>query len=456
MCLKSRNHHLTFILFVATFTGHQAEDPLQTLKLKGFSQFNIRQFWMAYTEAFIANKGLKYLPKEKRLDGALSVLQKTLVLRVLIKMQMCTLSGEMASKSQHTLIVHPLYGLKISPPLHHRTSSAKWVCRLEKSLANIVHINQFRLYSLLFTRCNCNLTFHCTKPAGDRPSRNMTLCGIYSDISLFLPGHKVEIHLFYCFFSSFAFHILIDIFSHSMIESHKVWEPVSNGNYLVRTYHSDIIFSKRTVEAFHIVTEKFNIIVAYFSEYTDAEFWDGPGFLSQSLKRTGSFMKFHSFQAVIKVTTNAGLYQLNYTSVHDRLWWEKVHPVDDLQEIKHSSHQCTNENTKLCLRIFHIEAPLAKHINVSFSHFAYAGDNDTGCLYGGAALFDTTFDMYFHKTCCTQLSNFQEILTVCPSVPHFWRNLQEFYSFQNNVLVVVYSYLQYSSLEIGLKVSQNV
>ncbi len=449
---------LLFHVAMSTYALLPTEDPVETLQLKRLTHPKDPKRWMAYVNTFIVKKGMKGISNEPQFVTAIHYLNKKLIFKYLLKKQSYTLSSKVDTGSPDFVVVYPIFLLEIRPPVKAKLSTGKWKWTVEKSSAVIFHINQLRLFSLQQSRCKCNFTVNYHKLSSKILEGKIFLCGIYSNVSLYVAGHKIESEIFYCFINSFAFSVLLNTFSAQSIESSKLWEVRRNGNDLIRTYHTLLLFNNRSILLYHIITEKCKTITVFIPSGSKAQYFDGPGLLSECSKTRVNAVKFVTFQGVIQVHSSDKRWLLNYSSTHNVDEWERYAikgMTNHTLTIAHDPHQCNN--AKVCIRKFHVETADGKHVNIAFSYLHYVGDNGTDCLFGGVALFDATYAVCgSHRTCKNEARHFRlnESSTICTSVVVQMRNMQSFYSLRNSVVLVVYSYSEYSTLGMKLVASQ--
>ncbi len=96
----------------------------------------------------------------------------------------------------------------------------------------------------------------------------------------------------------------------------------------------------------------------------------------------------------------------------------------------------------------HYVAAHGFHVNVSFTYYAYDGDNGTDCEYGGVAFYNANQHSPSHTK--VDRLNISEITTVCTSKLQDRKHLQNMYSKENTLLVVAYSFKHLSFLDLKL------
>ena len=176
------------------------------------------------------------------------------------------------------------------------------------------------------------------------------------------------------------------------------------------------------------------------------KFFDGPGSLSvekyfDNVPGQGVKQCFSAFQSFIHVYTfhieNIETY-FNFSEDNLRSNTKKeLNTV--ISVVKIAGHPCPQGNSLPCL--FSVEAFSDLFLNVTVEDMVHSGKLTTDCHLGGISFYERN-----------KLLLLTEITTVCGNISHsLYRSI---YSNDNKILIVIYSYSEYSKISVRFSVSK--
>ena len=430
-----------------------SDDPLQAINLTKYSDNDDPKPWFEYVHAFIMYRGLtlvdyeahstlvhciikmkEYLQTDKILTnnywdtGYLSVFIPSCKLRYF---HSCT----------YFHVTAPMFYLRLTQ-LHDIYLMEKrflvlWKFKVSEVLRVKLVIDRMRIFRLEH-KCATNVTIK-THELNEGPQ--FLFCGIYSGLALFLPTSNVQFYVFYWPSPSFIISVIFDTYSFNTTETLEFKEIVATRDININTHHLDIGFAEKRVDSYHIITDKYKSLLVNMTALKNTLIYDGLGLLSNLLTlRKDSIYTTSGFQCWIIITytllSNKGLTYQSLTNVGK---WKKVeidmNPYFFVYNFP--DKLCFND---VCLGLILLNTT-NQHLNVTVVDFKYTGDNGTNCNFGGIAFFNTK----------RSTSVYNEITTICTSRPLNWRNLQRIYSYSDQLVIVIYAYNHYSTIQVKLQ-----
>ena len=199
--------------------------------------------------------------------------------------------------------------------------------------------------------------------------------------------------------------------------------------------------SRLKIYTYKIQVAKYERLVINLTSFNDTYYiyFDGPGFMSKKtvLFYSNGTVKLSSFQCVMQVVQRS-LYIYNvpkYITYKGRSFIMSQYVILNRQT------QVFTLPGKLCLEdicILRLRSSGNSILNVTITNHTYTGQLESKCGYGGTSFFE------YSDITVTNM------FTLCGP---FWFPERSIYSHTSSVVVVVYSYQNYSSVQINFKIS---
>ena len=312
---------------------------------------------------------------------------------------------------------------------------------LHKTLRSKVKFLELRIYSKYHPDiCGKNITFNSWSTR--EKITIFTFCGIYNNFTYFPHGNKVSFRVSTIYFE---LEMMFDIIALNVIKYSKL-EHTNKLNTEIKRYSIALVPANIGIVIYHIVVEKINHIFVKVKNAVYTLVYDGPGFLSNKviLQQKGVNFKSSSFQLVIQIIKH--FHDENH---QDQLYRFISIPNKEREEIlmetkssvyifKHDSKDSFKHNNSVCVQSILFTSQNGSYVNVSITNFIYGGITITSCQYGGISFFD---------------HNLESIASICTKRKVDAQNLQNVYSNENKLFIVIFSFHPYSSLRIQVKVS---
>ncbi len=204
---------------------------------------------------------------------------------------------------------------------------------------------------------------------------------------------------------------------------------------------------------FRITSFEFQNLVIIIGGPMKVTLHDGPGLLSPTLD-VDSLTNVSTNQCLIKLHHNTQLYiqeltnqTIEYKTQNNRNI--QIVKITGKTMITISSHRNSLFNIlRIC--VLFIQAPRELHVNVSINLLSFEGTNHYTCGYGGSVLYNTaqsTTEVFPNETdlryrYCSSPAKYE----------HAAKPRKFLYSRNNSMVLVLYSYAQYSQLEYSLTI----
>ena len=181
-------------------------------------------------------------------------------------------------------------------------------------------------------------------------------------------------------------------------------------------------------------------------QYNFIKVHDGPGTLNNILKpivSKGDIVLYTTttFQSVIVLITKNNIFLNTTFMIYNTTMFSDIHKIFYLK--KNHSILITSENELIDteVNVVKIETLTELYLNITIHHMNYTGKNHSSCGFAGLTSYDINTNGTFKKisTICHR-NNYQE----CK-----YRNI---YTQNSEMLLVLYSYKQYSKFSLTLSV----
>ncbi len=325
------------------------------------------------------------------------------------------------------------------------TMNHRWMFEIHHSLTPVLEVEEFKMIGM-FDICDCNITISYFLR---KYLRGMTLCGKYSNTTIFGKTNAMSVHMYFRLQHMFAFTASIDMMSTDVAMTEEFSQTTfRNISCFVHRIHLEII-SESLYYIF--VQAKKNYIVGLLS-YTKAvwsRLYDGPGFLSTHHDNPADYLSHRvlcsTFQCILEMRTKlknpirrlSGAYVFKILSMKN--WANRIIVEGRVHTEQISILNCASS----CFHIFRIKTLISSHITIAVNNLSFHGPEDFACRYGGIGLYD--FDQN------TSTSN--EIESFCSKKDNYFHKRRNVYSSGPDMVVVAFAYEHYSSLQVTLNVT---
>ena len=246
--------------------------------------------------------------------------------------------------------------------------------------------------------------------------------------------------LYYGPVKSFSLSVIFDIISANVIATTGINENATAATLIKETYTNIQLINLKVI-TFHIIAEKFKqISVAIGSKFT-VSFIDGPGFMSKrfKFKRGDVTFKSSTFQCFVQVKAKDSFPLTALIGEFTVKTKRNIKIYTDKTIIK--DYNC---DLSVCMQKVILSSPNNMHINLTMTQFLFTGEEVRGCQYGGVSFYNIHGSIY------------TEIKSVCSTYNSDSKNLQTIYSDQRRLLMVFFSYKNYSSIKFVTEVSHTM
>ena len=175
--------------------------------------------------------------------------------------------------------------------------------------------------------------------------------------------------------------------------------------------------------------------------------YDGPGTKAERL--SGYIIKGTTFQLTIQVCGNILHSANDFASNRSNFNYKSKNLIqsknfsintDEILTVKSSMHH----DRLIPVVMYGFHASKNHHVNLTITDYFYEGLDSAGCSYGGLAAFEIIKGIN------------HEILSLCNKKTNLLTKHRNIYSAEEKLLVVVYSYRNYSRIRVQLKISSTV
>ncbi len=283
--------------------------------------------------------------------------------------------------------------------------------------------------------------------------RFMMILGKLAGFSLYtsVPNVGFSVKLVYAWRT--VFHIEFGVISKGQIVSqttqHRKHDIVDDFiEFEKELIHSHNIIDQKQVLTYKISVNSYETIILNLMGKQGTYFlcFDGPGFLSSKTEVYAfqAAIEFHSFQCVVQVITfadNTSTSQIDYDG-------KLIHRCNSDLSLKGQNFYLNVTDTKCLLTpcVHTLTSPQKTVVNVTITQFGHSAPPDESCSWGGLAFFEDTF---FNGS----LVAFKWFCNRSPGTLSFYNFPRSIFSKSNNLILSVYSYEEYSSLDVKLEIS---
>ncbi len=236
--------------------------------------------------------------------------------------------------------------------------------------------------------------------------------------------------------ANFRFHAEFNIISANVIFHQLIHRQKTQDTQIVGSFIR-LNLLNMTLNVIHIVANKTHMISIFSPDHTTYEIYDGPGFLSERKKLRKSTWKSSSFQCIVtffKFGKPPAEEAFNFK------YSKRNFDVQILPDIPVSFLWKKENETLTNLIVFVSETN--KSTNLTFTQFVFVGHDPFDCLFGGLSIFAASGKTLWKQVACH-----------CEQDRIRSRNLQNVYSANEKLLVVLYQYSQYSRVNVALTFS---
>ncbi len=268
-------------------------------------------------------------------------------------------------------------------------------------------------------------------------------CGILSNIVLYPTIAHFRINLGIKFLVTFQVHIVYSVIDKKQIVSvspqlqptpgRPVWAVV-----LTRTHIH--------CEKFHLEQERTNRILIVLSQSSESwvEIFDGPGTLYQKLnancnsEETKSYLT-SLFQCVVFVRHSQRSFTKNLNTNFTFQGQQK--PIDHYLVLNQTAQQDQHPGSNSNINMTKVKTHKYFHVNVTITSLTISHKRNKMCHFGGLAAYERD----------SQVKN--NIAILCSQHSYVFKH-RNIYSTNNSLMLIVYSYHEYGSLNVSLDISR--
>lgn len=261
-------------------------------------------------------------------------------------------------------------------------------------------------------------------------------CGMHSNIDIYPEFENVDVKVslrpYVSYNVTFSFEVIdqnrIITYSYNLDE-----KPTK----LVGPYC--FVQTKTCLVRYHIETDKFKILTFYVQNWTyDAfQIHDGPGTLSELLNTQERMMYVSStFQCLVNIfqSFNKSYHspgRIHYLTENNSAAENIILNTNTSLEVKYPSEKALSNKIMIC----NVSTEIGTQINVSVTYFRHSYTWNDLCTYGGLVVLNSEA---IHNVCWSEDGVYQH------------RNI---YSNQSKAIIIIYSYIQYGTLNITIRLS---
>ncbi len=250
------------------------------------------------------------------------------------------------------------------------------------NLSTEIFVNYLRIYSMQASRCRYNLTVAAKSSENCRSS--ITLCGIYTNVTIFPSDQNLVIRLFHFPMYDFQCSLRFNVISAQVTKTK--WTTKTQDTYEVKQYMTFHFLVKKITTLLWIVAHKYLVIQVSFRQRGKLIYCDGPGLTSGCVEiKAPATCVSKSFQIVMRQTENI-LTNMEPT-------WRTQHVTHgDVQVAAQSNKQitidCSKSSLQACFKKIRVRKAQQMYFNVTVTYYSFQGDNGSDCLFGGLALYE--------------------------------------------------------------------
>ena len=348
------------------------------------------------------------------------------------------------SRSKHYKfknVSYPLYLIHV-PEIYDlkykRSIVFTWNLKPHKSLRTKITFLDFKIYRV-FGHCLHNASIISIFR---NSSKIFTYYGVISQFSICPPDFEIKFQIQMGNVWYVQLNTVFDLISTNIIENYKLED--SKFYKSIHVYHLKLTMTY--VATYKIVVEKYQKIVLYtkLPLHTYGMIYNGPGFLAQktTVKANSQLIVINSFQIIVEFVTN---YTENRSNSNRDFLLAYFTQFGDFKNEELSETRMRVSVSFMSILtgtsyIMLLKSPHQSSVNVTIVHYNFQGVYDPICPYGAVSFFE---DLNW--------KNITEIKSLCSS--SYEGYLQNVYSSTGRMLVVFYSYKEYSSLNVTVNVS---
>ena len=268
-------------------------------------------------------------------------------------------------------------------------------------------------------------------------------CGRHSSMMCYPPYEAINILLS---IRPYIFHDLK--FSFSIIDPNNI---VSYSTQGIKFIKSNLIQKINYIRMFYLCTDKHKTIVIHFQKISNSiEIYDGPGTLSKKLQKPNQGKNHYIyittyFQCVIYMydwNEEAPNFKDNVKYFTSELPSHNIIHVNSTQLSKFLfPNDFCIDNTKRC--VLKVNTLPNHKLNITIHSIKHTHNNNALCTYSGVAAYNIIDQ------------NYKEISTVCKHKTNFYK-YRNIYSNTSSILLVIYSFLEYGTLDLSLEFSDSI
>ncbi len=262
------------------------------------------------------------------------------------------------------------------------------------------------------------------------------LCGIYANLSIYLPQNTFCLVLDYFPFPSFQFSLTSSVMTQLLKET---WTGVQREkrDLLIQHMYSLDLGNLLTLQNFYVLTDKYKFLILLSDmEYS---FSDGPGPLQSSTQKVKSkVVQSSSFQCFIEVAISILVYFekqiVNYSSCNSL----QEYNFTSLQRNSHSfefDQSFCQKDILFCKCHLLVMAKAGSFVKARITNYMFSGDQGATCEYGGIVFY-----------ALLQFNALEDINTICTIRWKNTKHLKNVYSVGNKMIVLAFSFKLWSLL----------
>ena len=428
------------------------DDPLQDFNWREKIKSSYDKPWMNYTHAFIWKRALNRLYQKKTLLEILYSMNSKLKVNALHRIQ----------DFYNVNITYPIVTIKeqdlkyfTSGPNQYYisyTHKVKWDIFLYFSLRFQIIFKKLKIFSF-FGTCNAELIINYALPNDNEATYNF--CGVYSNMNVYPPSHKLNFVLFYNSYQSNFIHSIFTVMSDGVIHNSNINSSYQLGysSFSIGTHHSVLGIINTSILSYHVLTSVLKYLVFKFKIELINEIakfklvlYDGPGYESEKFvpNTNKSIQKCSGFQCILQI------YQklLANKPLNCTLLFKSIYSTNNIKNITISNLtkmpvalSIQRGRQSSLLSIIKISSMIKTiHINISIDSLTYEGPDDgQACLFGGIIFYDTEVKK----------------LSLCPQSIHdsyATSYAKNYYSLGRESIIAVFSFKQYSMVHCTLSI----
>ena len=419
-----------------------ADDPLDGWNLlSDVRKINYWRNWTPYVDAYIFYHGLSHDTNSTCLTSVLKMIPFKLNLHKFVRKQVILkwIEDEFLKNPYIRNITSLVYLVQVLHPVkckaREKIITFTWNLYLNKKIKTKLIFSQFKIFSNQLSMCQYNVTISL-KPEG----HSVSFCGIYNNYTYYSPRNIIHMFLHYGPVKSFSLLVIFDIISANVITTTEINENVTAATLIKRTCTNVQMLNLKVI-TFHIVTEKFKKISITIGAKLTVYFIDGPGFMSKRFKfnKVNGTFKSSTFQCIMQVKAQESFpLTVLIGEFTDKIGQDiKV----DTNKTIVKEYSC---DLNVCIHKIILNSPENTYINLTLTQFLFTGEDIRGCQYGGVSFYNIYGSLY------------NQIKSVCSTHNTDSKNLQTIYSDQRRLLMVFFSYKEYSSLKFVTEISHTM